>query len=229
MSTVLITGANRGIGLALTETYAARGDEVLATCRNLQKTEDLQRLAAANPAVRIIALDVTEPDTITAAVSALGGATIDILINNAGTLFPRNQTSLDMDFDGWSNTFAVNTMGPLRVAQAFLANLRASGNGRIVTITSRMGSSASAAADHLAYRSTKAAVNRVMQGLAIELRGEGIIAIVMHPGWVRTAMGGRGAPLSACDSAEGIASVIDKLSAKDSGKFLGVDGRQIPW
>ena len=229
MTSVLITGANRGIGLALTQTYAARGDQVFATCRNPESAEDLQRLAAANQAVTVICLDVTEPETISAAAATLGGASLDILINNAGTLFPRRQTGLDMDFDGWSDAFAINTMGPLRVAQAFLPNLRAGGDGRIVTVTSQMSSSASAASNYLAYRSTKAALNRAMQGLAIELRSEGIVVIVMHPGWVRTAMGGQAAPLSAKDSAAGIASVIDNLSAGDSGKFFNMDGRQIPW
>ena len=229
MSTVLITGANRGIGLALTQTYADRGDQVFATCRDPEKADDLRHLADRNPAVSIVRLDVTNPDTITAAAKAVGGAPIDILINNAGTLFPRNQTSLNMDFDGWSNSFAINTMGPLRVAQAFLANMRASDNGRIVTITSRMGSSASADSNYLAYRSTKAAVNRVMQGLAIELRGEGIVVIVINPGWVRTAMGGGAAPLSTEQSAQGIAAVTNNLTAKDSGKFFNMDGQQIPW
>jgi len=229
MTSVLITGANRGIGLALAETYIERGARVLATCRAPERAKELDRLARSNPSLRVAPLDVTDPSSVAGAAAALDDRPLDILINNAGVISPDRQTGLDMDFDGWAHAFAVNTMGPLRVAQALIANLRASANGRIVTITSAMGSSTSASGYNLAYRSTKAAGNRVMQGLASDLRGAGIIVVVVHPGWVRTAMGGRGAPLGARDSAAGLYAVIDRLTVTDSGGFFDVDGRKVPW
>jgi NAD(P)-dependent dehydrogenase (short-subunit alcohol dehydrogenase family) len=229
MTSVFITGASRGIGLALAEAYAGAGARVYATCRDPARAGELRRLAESAADVTVLRLDVTNAAQVAGAAAALEGAPLDILINNAGVISPDRQSSLDMDFEGWEYAFAVNTMGPLRVAQALLPDLRAARGARIVTISSRMGSSTSASGHNLAYRSTKAAVNRVMQGLASDLRRDGVSVVVVHPGWVRTAMGGRGAPTSPGRSAAAIVSLIDRLSPRDSGRFLETDGSAIPW
>ena len=152
-----------------------------------------------------------------------------MLINNAGIIGPGRQSTLDMDFDGLAETLAVNAIAPLRVIQAFLPNLRKSKNPKIVTISSSMGSLSSAASDRIAYRASKAAVNKIVQGLATDLKRENIPAIVMHPGWVRTDMGGAGADLGPEESAAGILQVIDRLTLASTGQFINYDGKVLPW
>ncbi|KPL54862.1 hypothetical protein ABB55_23745 [Prosthecomicrobium hirschii] len=230
MAEVLITGANRGIGLALVRSLAMRGDRIHATCRRPAEAVDLKALAASPGfAVEVIGMDVADPVSIRAAAAALAGQPIDILVNNAGVLGPERQSTLDIDFDGWLRTFEINTISPLRVVQAFLANLRLSAAAKILTVSSRMGSLAYNRSDRIAYRSSKSAVNKVMQGLATDLRGEGIAVSVVHPGWVATDMGGTGADLSPDVSAAGIVRVIDKMRAKDSPRFYNYDGSELPW
>jgi NAD(P)-dependent dehydrogenase (short-subunit alcohol dehydrogenase family) len=227
---VLITGANRGIGLALVRSLAMRGDRVIATCRAPDQAADLSALAAS-PGLRIdvLRMDVGDPDSIRASQAAVGDRPIDILVNNAGVIGPRRQSTLDMDFDGWLHAFEINTLSPLRVVQTFLPNLRRAQGARILTVSSRMGSLAYNRSDRIAYRSSKAAVNKVMQGLATDLRGEGIAVSVVHPGWVATDMGGNTADLSPDVSAAGIVRVLDKMRVLDSPRFYNYDGSELPW
>lgn len=229
MTTFLITGANRGIGLELTRQALARGDSVIAAARDAG-AQSLDALAAkAGDRLQTIALDVVDETSVNAAATSLAGRAIDVLINNAGIIGPNRQSTLDMDFDGLAQTLAVNSIAPLRVTQALLPNLRKSNHPRIVTISSAMGSLSSAASDRIAYRASKAAVNKIMQGLASDLKRENIPAIVMHPGWVRTDMGGAGADLSPEQSASGILQVIDRLTLASTGAFINYDGKTLPW
>lgn len=230
MAEVLVTGANRGIGLALVRSLAMRGDRILATCRDPDEATDLKALGASpGLAVEVIAMDVADPLSIDDARDIVGDRRLDILVNNAGVLGPTRQSTLDMDFEGWLHAFEINTIAPLRVVQAFLPNLRQSDAARILTVSSRMGSLAYNRSDRIAYRSSKSAVNKVMQGLATDLRGEGIAVSVVHPGWVATDMGGNAADLSPDVSAAGIVRVLDKMRAVDSPRFYNYDGSELPW
>ncbi|MDR3496034.1 MAG: SDR family oxidoreductase [Ancalomicrobiaceae bacterium] len=231
MAVVFVTGANRGIGLALTYALADRGDTVLATARVPDKAPDLKRMAALpDKHIEIFTLDVTDPASIAAVKAQLGNRPIDILINNAGVIGPERQSLADMDYDGWLKTFEVNTLGPFRVLQALIDNLQAAGNAYVMTITSRMGSfTASRGSDRLAYRASKAAINKVMQSVAADLAALNIAVAVAHPGWVQTGVGGRNADISAEQSAAGLIHVIDRMSITRSPRFVNYDGSNITW
>lgn len=230
MSTLLITGANRGIGLELTRQLIARGDQVIATCRSPDAAEDLKALATDHSTLTILPLIVTDAASIAAAKSAIGSRAIDILINNAGVIGPQRQSTLDMDFEGFLDTLDVNTLGPLRVLQAFLPNLERSAWPRILTITSRMGSlTASPATDRIAYRASKAALNRLILAAAGDLKTRNVAVAVAHPGWVQTDMGGAQAALSPAESARGLIEVIDHMTLSNTPRFFDHDGSTISW
>ena len=229
MAVVLITGANRGIGLALAKAYAARRDKVFATVRQTSQRGELDALAAASRGwIEVIEMDVSDPLDIAKARRKLEAEAIDVLINNAGVSGPDSQSAVDMDFDGLSETLAINSIAPLRVATAFLPNVKAA-KGKIVTISSQMGSMQSASTDSLAYRVSKLAANKLMRGLAAELKPEGVPVLIAHPGWVRTDMGGPGAQLSPDESAAGLIKLIDGLQLASTGKFLSWNGKELAW
>ncbi len=230
MSTILVTGAGRGIGLALAESFAARGDNVIATVRDAKGLDGLARVMSEHPdRIEVHRLEVTDPASIAALAERLAGRPIDVLVNNAGTLGPTRQSPLDMDFEGWMATFRINTMAPLAVAQALLPNLRLGEHPKILTVSSGMGSMGSTQSDHVAYRASKAAVNKVMQCLATELRGEGIVVAVCHPGWVKTDMGGQDADITPEMSAAGLTRIVDHMSLTRSPAFHVWDGGFLEW
>ncbi len=231
MSTVLITGANRGIGLEMTKLYAAAGHAVLACCRAPTKAEPLAALATKHKGVRILGVEVANGASVTALRKALGDQPIDVLINNAGAPgpAPQNQSLANMDYDGWAEVFAVNTMAPLRMLQAFRSNLAAGTHPKAVTITSQMGALGLDMVAMYAYCTSKAAVNKLMRLASFELKKEGITVALIHPGWVRTDMGGPGAAISPEESATGIVSVIDALSLAETGCFKKWDGETHVW
>ncbi len=230
MTNILITGANRGIGLELTRCYIARGDTVIACCRSPQKAEDLHQIKEnADDSIIIHELDVTDANSITALKASLGSMTIDILINNAGIISPRIQSTREMDFDGFLETLNVNTLSPLRMLQAFIGPLKASSAPKAITISSDMGSFTSPSTDRIAYRTSKAAVNRIMCAAAQDLKSENIIIALIHPGWVKTDMGGSSAPITPPQSAAGVVKVIDNLNIDASGGFFAWDGSTIAW
>lgn len=229
MAVVLITGANRGIGLALVKAYAGRRDKVFAAIRATSDRTELDAYVAANPQwVEVIEMGVSDPADIGRARRRLEAEPIDVLINNAGTGGPDRQSATDMDYEGLAETLDVNAIGPLRVSNAFLPNVKAA-KGKIVTLSSQMGQMQSAQGDSLAYRVSKAAVNKLMRGLATELKPQGIPVFILHPGWVKTDMGGDGAPLTPEESATLMQKLIDKLGLAATGRFLAWNGKELAW
>lgn len=230
MTNYLITGANRGIGLALATLLAERGDTVIATARDPKAASELLTLADRFPdRITLLPLDVTHDASVATLAHALHGRSIDVLVNNAGIIGPDRQSTLDTDFPGFLETLDTNTLGPLRVTQAILPLLKKSGAPRIVTVSSMMGSLSSKQSDKIAYRTSKAAVNKVMQGLGTDLRKDGIATLTLHPGWVRTDMGGSGADIDVSESADGIVKLIDTLTISNSGRFMNYDGTERAW
>ena len=230
MTRLLISGANRGIGLELVRARLAKGDHVIACARLPEEADALHALKdTASDRLAILPLDVADAASVFDLGASLGDRPIDVLVNNAGIIGPQAQSTLDMDFDGWVHTLAINTLGPLRVTQALLPNLRHGESPRVLIVSSQMGSMASHASDRLAYRSSKAAVNKVAQALATDLKPMGIAVAAIHPGWVRTRMGGQGAPLAPAESAAGISLLIDRLDLSRTGQFLNVDGAPLAW
>ncbi|PTQ78064.1 NAD(P)-dependent dehydrogenase (short-subunit alcohol dehydrogenase family) [Nitrosomonas oligotropha] len=232
MRTMLITGANRGIGLEFVRQYAADGWRVVACCRKPAAAEALNRLAAQYPdQVTVHALDVTDHAQIDQLAQTLSEQPIDLLINNAGVYPPARGDALgETDYAAWQDAFAVNTMAPLKITEAFIQRIARSELRTIVTITSKMGSIAdNRGGGSYIYRSSKAGVNIVMKSLSIDLNPQKIIAILLHPGWVKTDMGGPGALITAEQSVTGMRRVIGNLTLQDSGKFYAFDGQVVPW
>ncbi|MEX1993241.1 MAG: SDR family oxidoreductase [Steroidobacteraceae bacterium] len=228
---VLVTGANRGLGLEFVRQYAADGWQVFAACRAPDAAGDLQLLAAESGGrIRVLEMDVTDTASVRKAADKLKGEAIDLLLNNAGVGGPPGQQLGSLDYAAWAKVLDANSLGPMRVVEAFLDNVAKSRQKRIVTITSGMGSIAdNASGGRYAYRSSKAAVNMVMKSLAVDLAPRGITCIVMNPGWVRTDMGGPGGKISPAESISAMRSVIAALKPEDTGKFLNYTGRSFPW
>jgi NAD(P)-dependent dehydrogenase (short-subunit alcohol dehydrogenase family) len=229
MSTVLVTGANRGIGLEFVRQYASDEAKIVACARDPDRANGLKEFADKNREIEIHKLNMSDFKACAALGKQLAGEPIDILINNAGYYGPKKQSAGEMDFDGWAYTLAVNTMGPLALSQALHENLKRGREKKLIVITSGMASTATTEGGYLAYRSSKAAVNNVMRNLSVDWRTDGIIAVAISPGWVRTDMGGKGAPLSPEQSVAGMRKVIVGLTQADSGKFLTWQGQERPW
>ena len=227
MPSVLITGANRGLGLEFTRQYAADGWQVFAACRDPARARNL---AAVEGDVSAETLDVDDGPQVAALANKLSGQPIDVLINNAGIYGPKDVTRDTVVYDAWGQVFRTNAMSPLAVSAAFAANVAQGGQKKIITLSSIMGSIAeNDSSGDFIYRSSKAAVNAVMKSLAGDLKSEGITVAVLHPGWVRTDMGGPDAAIEAPESVTGMRAVIAGLKESDSGRFLNYDGTEIPW
>jgi NAD(P)-dependent dehydrogenase (short-subunit alcohol dehydrogenase family) len=206
---LLVTGANRGIGAALVAAARLEGHDVMTHSRTCEGAD--------------IACDLSD---VAAIAGAFGGLDrIDVLVNNAGVIGPDRQSTIDMDFDGFADTLTINTLAPLAVAQAVLPALRASGQGKILTVSSQMAWMGYAKSDRIAYRASKAAVNKVMQGLATDR----IPVALVDPGWVQTDMGGADADVTPDEVATGILGVIERLSMADTGKFFKYSGEERPF
>lgn len=221
MATYLVTGCGRGIGLAMTKALLARGERVIGTARDGQSP-------VAHEAFDLLTFDTRDHAAITAAAASVDEP-IDVLINNAGIIGPRTESSLDADFASFAEVLDVNVLGPLRVVHAFLPLLRRATRAKIMTISSQLGGTTFPGTDRIAYRTSKAAVNKVMQCVAADLAKEGIAVVVTHPGWVRTDMGGAGASLSPEESAAGMIKVIDELTIERTGRFMNWDGTERSW
>jgi len=230
-STILITAANRGLGLEFTKQHAQEGWNVLACCLNPEKAKDLQALANnQNSKIKILTLDISNFATIDALAKELKNQPIDILLSNAGVYGSHDNEFGNIDYENWLQTFKINSQSALKLAEAFVENLEQGQNKCFVAITSKMGSiSDNGYGKSYLYRSTKAALNAVVKSLSIDLKEKNIIAVVLHPGWVMTDMGGPKASTKPDESISGMRHVISGLKLKDSGKFFGYDGEEIPW
>jgi NAD(P)-dependent dehydrogenase (short-subunit alcohol dehydrogenase family) len=219
----LVTGANRGIGLAFARELVERGDAVVATAREPAKAKELAATGA-----HIEPLDVSADESAAALARALSGESLDVLINNAA-VGDGVDSIRELDFRNLARFFEVNSAGPLRVAKALLANLERGRRRTIVSLTSGLGSISQNNGGWYEYRASKAALNMLMRTLAAELTPERFICVVLSPGWVKTDMGGEGATLTPRESVRAMLKVIDGLTPKDSGKFLDHRGRELPW
>jgi NAD(P)-dependent dehydrogenase (short-subunit alcohol dehydrogenase family) len=228
MKTYVITGVGRGIGYELARQLLLRGERVIGTVRDDASVPEELRDVKTQGRFNALIFDVRDQASIEAAARRVDEP-VDVLISSAGVIGPKQQSTLAMEFKGFLDTLDINTLGPLRVAQAFLPFLRRAGNAKLVTVSSRMGSLSYAKSDRIAYRASKAAVNKVMQGLATDLRADGIIAVSVHPSWVRTDMGGSGADITAQESAAGLVRLIDGLTLEETGGFFDWTGARIPF
>jgi NAD(P)-dependent dehydrogenase (short-subunit alcohol dehydrogenase family) len=223
MPTVLITGAARGLGLDFVKQYAARGWRVHACARTPTAREGIEGDVHAHP------LEVSDYDAVNALAVKLAGEQIDVLLNNAG-IAGREATVLgSIDPVVWRQTFEVNTLAPLMIAQAFVEHVARSEQRKMIALSSRLGSIALADSGRYAYRASKAALNMKWKGLSIDLAGKGVICVVLHPGWVQTDMGGAAATLTIEQSVPAMVNLIDGLKTSDSGRFFNYDGTEFPW
>ena len=236
MSTVLVTGANRGLGLEFVRQYAADEWEVLATARQPEKSEELKKLAGAKKNVRILGLEIVSDESVDALVDNLDGKAIDVLILNSG-VYPREGQNIgQIDYEGWREAFETNVLGTMRVIEALLENVSASERKQIAAISTSMaslravqGGSVAQAGTSYQYRSTKTALNMAMSILAKELEPRGVSVVMFDPGWVKTDMGGPHAQLTPEESIGGMRKVLSGDAMRISGKFLGHDGSVRPW
>lgn len=226
--TILITGANRGIGLEYVRQYAQEGHTVYATVRDIATAEELQRLAAAYTQIHVLPLDVADISAIRALATQLSKVTIDILISNAG-IYPPSRIGTT-DPQAWLHAFQVNTLTTYYLAEAFLPHLQLATQGKVIAMTSKMGSiSDNGSGGEYIYRSTKTALNMVVKSLALDLQPFNIAVALLHPGWVRTDMGGPNGLINTETSVTGLRKVISGLSVAQTGEFIAYDGKPVPW
>lgn len=227
----LITGANRGIGLALTGELLRAGHSVIATARDVGNASELESLCQQFPAnLHIETLDVASEESVTALATRLKSRSIDVLINNAGVGGPLDHSLASIDAKLVHETIDVNVLGPARMTRAFAEKLESGTRPIIAHISSFLGSIGQCDSTYkYSYRISKAALNMFNKTLSHELRPKGITCVVIHPGWVQTRMGGSRAPLTADVAAKGIANVLDALTIEKTGRFFNYDGAEIPW
>lgn len=238
MTTMLITGANRGLGLDFVRRLAPEGWQIHACCRDPAKAVQLLAMAKEYD-VTLHALDVADFDQIDVLKKALGNAPIDVLLNNAGIMETSQRTlSLDhtnqmfetLDEDEWMAVMRVNTMAPMRMCEVFVDNVTASDRKQVLMMSSIVGSIGSNSTSRwYHYGTSKTALNMVMRSLAADLRDRGITVISLHPGWTQTDMGGPEAALTIDQSVNGMVELLKKLTPADSGRFIAWNGEDVPW
>jgi NAD(P)-dependent dehydrogenase (short-subunit alcohol dehydrogenase family) len=227
MATVLITGANRGIGLEFVRQYAADGWRVIAACRKPKKAKEVEQV---NGDVTLRALDLADPDSVATFVDETAKEPIDVLINNAGVYLDRNIALGKLDYAGWVTSFQTNTVGPVRIAEALIGVVAQSERKLMVFVSTQMASIAgNTGGGAYAYRASKAALNAAVKSMAIDLKSRGVTCLLLHPGWVRTDMGGKNATLDVRDSVHGMRRVIDEFTLERSGDFLRYNGETVAW
>ncbi|MCU4676084.1 SDR family oxidoreductase [Catenovulum sp. 2E275] len=230
--TVFITGANRGIGLEFVKQYHDAGYQVIATTRNPLEQDDLKILSQAHKNIKVLSLDITDDKQIAGVKAMLANQPIDVLIANAGYYGPKDERAQfgQVDSTEWLKTLEVNTIAPLKLVEALYPNLTLGKEKKVAILSSKMGSMAdNSSGGSYIYRSSKAALNAVVKSLSVDLSGDHIKVVSLHPGWVKTAMGGVNALIDTQTSVAGMKQVIDKLTAKTSGQFIAFDGKKIPW
>ena len=219
----MITGAARGLGFDFVKQYAAKGWRVHACARQPGALKQIEG------DIEVHKLEVTDYDAVTALAKTLAGEAIDVLLCNAG-IAGREATVLgSIDPAVWRQTFEVNALAPLMMAEAFVEHVARSKARKLIAVSSRLGSIALADSGRYAYRASKTALNMQWMGLSKDLAGKGLICVVLHPGWVQTDMGGQAAPLTIGQSVPAMVKVIDGLKAADSGRFINYDGTELPW
>jgi NAD(P)-dependent dehydrogenase (short-subunit alcohol dehydrogenase family) len=228
---VLITGANRGIGLEMVKYSMAQGWRVFACCRNPHNADELFNIAKlSNGRVSVHIADMQELSTIQALAYELRNEAIDILLNNAGIYGSDKNAFGNVDVDSWSQTFQVNTIAPLKLVEAFSEQVQMGKRKLVACMSSKMGSMAdNSSGGSYIYRSSKAALNAVVKSLSVDLRERGIICVALHPGWVKTDMGGPNAEITTTQCVQQLFNNLSDLSIADSGRFIDIDGSDIPW
>jgi NAD(P)-dependent dehydrogenase (short-subunit alcohol dehydrogenase family) len=225
---LFITGANRGIGLEMVKQFAQSNWQISACCRNPAMATELSALAQESTDIKLYALDVTDYQAVTHLADELKGVSFDLLINNAGIYGPKGSSLDNLDIEAWRQVFETNTIAPLKLIQAFTPHVAASEGKRIAVLSSKMGSiSDNQSGSAYIYRSSKTALNQVIKSLSIDLSPQGIQVIALHPGWVRTEMGGPNGLLSTPESVEGLIKVM--TSDVKTGHFYNYDGSEIGW
>ena len=234
MATIVIAGANRGIGLALVKSYLDGDNRVHAFCRSPDHAGELAELAArADGKLTLHPLDIASGESVSAAAKMLDDTPVDVLLNVAGIVGGRADSLLDKpftetDFDGWRDAFEVMTIGPFRLTQALLPNLIAA-KGKVMTVSSQIAASTWPYGGMYAYGATKAGVNRMMRSLAVDLKDKGVAVGTVHPGYVQTDMGGPNAEITPQESAAGIKGVVDTLNLDNTGDFFKWTGEKHEW
>ena len=230
MSNYLVTGTNRGIGLEFVKQLLARGDTVLATCRDMDKAEELVTLKDSHETLSVHELDVTSAESMANFPKRLEGRAIDVFINNAGIYGPRGASFGKVDGKEWAQVLEVNAIAPVLLTQLLMEHLRKGRDKKLVYISSKMGSIGdNSGGGQYIYRSSKTALNAAVKSLSIDLADAGFAATVIHPGWVQTDMGGPNALIDTKTSVSGMLQVIDKLKLDNAGQFYNYDGEIIPW
>ena len=230
MKTVLITGANRGIGLEHARRFADRGARVFATARKPDEADDLAALAKRNPKIEVLSYDASDNGAPAALKDRIGAEPLDLMFANAGAMGTRRQSFGDVDTEALLNLIRVNALAPLKLAEALADNVAKSDRKIMAFQTSLMGSIAdNGSGGAYAYRLSKVALNMVGKGVANDLRDGGVIAVLLHPGWVRTRMGGPSGKISVEECVEGQQRILDALTPAQSGRFFNYDGRELPW
>lgn len=230
MSVVLITGANRGLGLEFVRQYAAKGWQVLAACRSPQSASALNELATAHSTIQILPLDVTKEADINGLATSLNGQAIDHLILNAGVLGADCATLGEMTQAKWLEVLTINTIAPALLIQALQHNVASSEHKTIVGISTRVASLGDNSSGNMySYRASKAALNQILVSAAQNLRNKQVKTLAIHPGWVQTDMGGKDATFPAEQSVAGIINVTENLTLEESGSFRVFDGSSIEW
>jgi len=230
MNNILITGSNRGIGLELVTQYAEDNWRVYACCRSPEEATALQELANLNKNISIHSLDVADPQRILNLANELKDISIDILFNNAGIYGPYDADFGNTNQKQWLECFNINTISPMKITEAFVTHVANSQLKTIATMSSKMGSMAdNGSGGSYLYRSSKAALNAVMTSAAIDLKPKGIKVAIMHPGWVKTDMGGPNAEISTTECVKQLKNILSKLTLEKSGSFFEIDGSIIPW
>ncbi|MEN9597370.1 MAG: hypothetical protein RL236_1804 [Pseudomonadota bacterium] len=231
MATILITGANRGLGLEFCKQYAKENWNVIACCRNPQNASDLTKLANQFPSVSILQLDVSDLSQISTLAKTLDGTEIDILLNNAGIYGDESGHGFgSLDYAQWQKNMTVNVFAPVKLTEALLSNLECGKFKKIVAISSLMGSiEDNGSGGSILYRSSKTALNSAMKSIAIDIKPKNIAVLILHPGWVKTDMGGSNASMEISESVVKMRETIANFTHQQSGEFLRYDGEKLPW
>ena len=230
-STYFITGCNRGLGLEFVQQLLARGQRVIATCRDIATATDLTALTLKHSGqLSLVEMNVTDEASMREAVDLLNDEPIDVFINNAGVYGPRDANFGHVEGPAMAEVLYTNAVAPMLLTQLLIENVRKGNGKKLVYISSKMGSIAdNGRGGSYIYRSSKTALNSVVKSLALDLAPEGIAVTTLHPGWVRTDMGGPNGNIDAPESVSGMLNVIDGLSGANTGQFYNYDGSTIAW